>query len=634
MSKANSLFLKIWISYKPIVKVLFVYTAFLFMAVSSCIIMSRIVPKTEYQKELFEMGLIIGILGLLLATALSVVLMRIDTARYKADLRNQQMSNFLAIMSHEIRTPMNAIMGIAESQLLEHETLPSGITEAFDRVYYSGSLLLQIINDLLDLSKIEAGKLDINPEKYEVANLIEEIIHFNKIRFDSKPIEFLLDVDKNIPTSLIGDDLRIKQILNNLLSNAFKYTWKGEVKLSITSNPDNEDKSSMVLVINVSDTGQGISSQDLKILFTEYTRFNIRANRSTVGTGLGLSITQNLVQLMNGKISVKSELKQGSTFTVHLPQKIDAPTDTGLIELLGKDVVNSLNKTRFLSLSQVKRPAILREDMSYGSVLIVDDVEMNLFVAKLLLRPYGLKVDTASSGFEAIDKITAGKVYDVIFMDHVMPKMDGIEAVKILRDRGYTNPIVALTANAVSGQADVFLSNGFNDFISKPINLRILDVVLNKHVRDKHNNNNANGQPLRGHEQLQEQEKGGSYMEGDMFFNLPGLNIEQGLNVFDGEMEDYVSALQSFIKNAPEVLEKLRNINEENLPEYAINIHGLKSISGWICAENIRANAATLEALAKAGDLSGVIAQNNKFLKDTETFVKDLGTLLEKYSGQ
>jgi CheY-like chemotaxis protein len=265
--------------------------------------------------------------------------------------------------------------------------------------------------------------------------------------------------------------------------------------------------------------------------------------------------------------------------------------------------------------------------------LIVDDVEMNLFVARLLLRPYGLNVDTVSSGYEAIEKIKEGNVYDVIFMDHMMPKMDGIDATKIIRSLNYVCPIVALTANAVAGQADMFLSNGFNDFISKPIDIRVLDAVLNKHIRNK-KNSLASGQQIRAYDQSQEMNKGGNYMEGDKLFNVPGLNVEQGLDVFDGEMEDYISALNSFIKNAPEVMDKLHNVTNENLSEYAINIHGLKSISGWICAENIRANAAVLETLAKAGDLSGVIAQNDKFIKDAEAFVKDLGAFLEKYSSE
>jgi signal transduction histidine kinase/CheY-like chemotaxis protein/HPt (histidine-containing phosphotransfer) domain-containing protein len=601
------------------------------------------VPEAEYHEELYKMMVIISVLGLLMACVLSVVLIRIDIARNRSDMQNKQKSNFLAVMSHEIRTPMNAIMGIAEAQLQEHDgKLPSNIQEAFDRIYYSGGLLLQIISDLLDLSKIEVGKLDIITERYELASLINEVVHLNKIKFDSKPIEFGLYVDENIPALLIGDELRIKQILNNLLSNAFKYTWKGEVNLSVTASVpvailadaatgDDEDKLDVTLVFSVTDTGQGISSQDIKNIFDEYTRFNLHANRSTIGAGLGLSITQDLVNLMHGEIIVESELGKGSTFTVHLPQKTELAPEQGTFARLGKRVVDNLYRLQFSSVPKLKRSPVLRENMSYGSVLIVDDVEMNLFVAKLLMRPYDLRIDTASSGYEAIDRVKSGSVYDVIFMDHMMPKMDGIEAVKNIRDLGYTEPIIALTANAVAGQSDIFLSNGFDDFISKPIDIRVLNMILNKYVRDR------NAKKMEGNLQEQEKEAEGGAENGvpniPGTINMPGLNVEQGLEVFGGDTEDYMSALSSFVKNAPEVMDKLRGVTKENLPNYAIDVHGLKSISAWICAENIRKGAAELEAMAKAGDAAGGLAQNEKFLQETEIFLKDLQTQLEKNSG-
>jgi signal transduction histidine kinase/CheY-like chemotaxis protein len=598
--------------------------------------MNFVVPEAEYYKELYEMTVIISILGLLMACGLSIVLLRIDIARNRSEMQNRQKSSFLAVMSHEIRTPMNAIMGIAEAQLEDQdETLPPNIQEAFDRIYYSGGLLLQIISDLLDLSKVEVGKLDIVPGRYEIASLINEVVHLNKIKFDSKPIEFKLFVDENIPASLIGDELRIKQILNNLLSNAYKYTWKGEVTFSVTASVPavaraGMDELDVMLVFAVSDTGQGVSSEDKDMLFDEYTRFNLNANRSTIGAGLGLSITQDLVKLMHGEIIVESEVGKGSTFTVRLPQKTDIIPEQGSFAVLGRKVVENLYNLQFSSVGKSKKAPVLRENMSYGSVLIVDDVEMNLFVAKLLMRPYGLKIDTATSGYEAIDRIKCGSAYDVIFMDHMMPKMDGIEAVRIIRDMGYAPPIIALTANAVAGQANIFLLNGFDDFISKPIDMRVLNMILNKYIRDR--------KAAQREVNLQEQEiKAESGAENGVpgksgTINMPGLNVEQGLEVFSGDMEDYMSALSSYIKNAPELIDKLRGVTKDNLPEYAINVHGLKSVSAWICAESIRKGALELELMAKAGDLSGILAKNEKFLKDTETFVNDLMALLEKNS--
>ena len=590
------------------------------------------IPKSEYYKELYDMTVTISILGLVMSCALSILLISIDKARNKADMKSRKKSTFLAVMSHEIRTPMNAIMGIAEAQLHEHDEAHShpGIKEAFDRIYYSGSLLLQIIGDLLDLSKIESGKLEITPDRYEAASLINEVVHLNKIRFDSKPIEFKLFVDENIPASLTGDELRIKQILNNLLSNAFKYTWKGEVELSIVAEKSRAsaagtDYKSVTLVFTVSDTGQGISPQDIDNLFDEYARFNTKANRATIGTGLGLSITKNLIDMMGGEISVESELEKGSKFTVRLPQKI-----SGSSAVLGKEVADNLHKLRFSSASQVKRRPILREHMPYGSVLLVDDVEMNLFVAKLLMRPYGLKIDSASSGHEAIDRIKNGNVYDIIFMDHMMPKMDGIEATKIIRESGYANPVVALTANAVAGQADIFLLNGFDDFVSKPIDIRALNAVLNKYIRDRHHSEHSEQD---GDDKPAEEEAADNIIDIFGLDYVAGLDAQRGLDIFGGDMESYASALKSFIKNAPEIIDRLRGVTEENLPEYAVNIHGLKSISGWICADGIHANAIELEKLAKDGDYTGVLEKNGRFLKEADDFINGLRGLLKENPG-
>jgi CheY-like chemotaxis protein/HPt (histidine-containing phosphotransfer) domain-containing protein len=530
-------------------------------------------------------------------------------------------------MSHEIRTPMNATMGIAQAQLHEpDEAQPANIKEAFGRVYHSGNLLLQIISDLLDLSKIEAGKLTIAPIRYEVASLINEVVQINKLRFDSKPIDFKLEVDENMPASLIGDELRIKQILNNLLSNAFKYTQKGEVKLSAKAQAAGEDASCVTLIFIVGDTGEGISPEDQKNLFTEFSRFSSSANRPTIGTGLGLNITKNLVDLMQGEIFVESELEKGSAFTVRLPQKLDGPTGA-----LGKDVIDNLQSQRFSSMAQMKKPPILREPMPYGRVLIVDDLEMNIFVAKLLMKPYGIKTSDASSGPEAINRVKRGETFDIIFMDHMMPKMDGIEATNIMRSMGYTGPIVALTANAVAGQADIFLRSGFDDFISKPIDLRVLNTVLKKYIRDKHPER-AGQQPPKPAEQNAEGKQEGSGAA-SAALNIPGINFNRGLEVFDGSMEDYFAALTSFSKNAPDLLSKLpAAVTEGDLPDYTINVHSIKSICAWISAEGLRESALGLEAMAKSGDLPGVNASNEHFQKEVNAFLNDLLAFLKNHS--
>jgi CheY-like chemotaxis protein/nitrogen-specific signal transduction histidine kinase/HPt (histidine-containing phosphotransfer) domain-containing protein len=402
-------------------------------------------------------------------------------AKEQAVQAKTAMSNFLAKISHEIRTPLNAVLGITEIQL-QNEKLPADIKEALGDIYDAGYLLLNIISDILDMSKIEAGKLELMPVNYDIASLVNDTVNLNISRFDSKPIEFSLHVDENIPSILFGDELRIKQILNNLLSNAFKYTDSGKISLSVAvENKSQETKDHIMLIFCVSDTGQGMTQEDLDNLFNDYSRFNIKANRTIEGTGLGMSITKHLVQLMNGDISMKSEVSKGSVFTVRVPQKIIGS------DVLGRELAENLQRLNSNKTSHPEKLVrITREYMPYGRILIVDDVETNLYVASGLMAPYGLSIETAGSGLEAIEKIKNGAIYDVIFMDHYMPKLDGIETTKIIRDMGYNHSIVALTANALGGQAEMFHASGFNEFIFKPIDIRQLNSTLNRLVRDKY----------------------------------------------------------------------------------------------------------------------------------------------------
>jgi PAS domain S-box-containing protein len=350
-------------------------------------------------------------------------------------------SHFLAAMSHEIRTPMNAIIGISQIELSKDD-LPEEYAMTLGKIYDSGNNLLGIINDILDMSKIENGKLEINPVNYDTPSLINDTVQLNIVRIGSKPIKFILDADENLPSKMLGDDLRIKQILNNLLSNAIKYTAAGSVKLSI--NHFIAENGDLMLRFRVSDTGQGLKPEDQKKLFSEYARFNFSANRKTEGAGIGLSITQNLVKLMDGKIIVESEYGVGSTFEVIVKQeKVDCPP-------IGKEIADKLREFRFSGKKDFANLQISREIMPYGKILIVDDIESNLYVAKGLMLPYKLTIETALSGFKAIDSVNSGKIYDIIFMDHMMPEMDGIETTQKLREQGYKGVIVALTANAIS----------------------------------------------------------------------------------------------------------------------------------------------------------------------------------------
>jgi len=399
----------------------------------------------------------------------------------QAEDESKAKTRFLARMSHEIRTPMNAVLGIARIQL-QKEGHPPETEDAFSRIYNSADMLLHIINDILDFSRVEAGKMEIIPAAYETASLIVDTIQLNLMYIGSKKIDFKLSLDWRLPVYLIGDMLRIKQILNNLLSNAFKYTQEGRVALSFgmeeASEPDD-----IILLIGVSDTGRGMSKEQLDRLFDEFDRFNLQENSAIEGSGLGMPIAYSLINMMQGTINVKSDPGNGTVFTVRLPQK------THGIDVLGEEMASDLQNLEAgrvpLKESVKKVSKFDHEPMPYGRVLVVDDVDINLYVVEGILASYEIAVETATSGSEAIGKIRNGEVYDIVFMDHMMPGMDGVEATKIIRGMGYAKPIVALTANALKDTEKMFMENGFSGFVSKPIDVDKLDKYLMRFIRDR-----------------------------------------------------------------------------------------------------------------------------------------------------
>jgi len=526
----------------------------------------------------------------------SVDLTELIEAKEQAERTSRFKSQFLSRMSHEIRTPINAILGATEI-LLQNEIIAPDIEKALLVVNNSGELLLTIINNILDLSKIESNKMELAAAKYEVSSLINDTVQLNMMRQSSKPLEFELHVDENTPAKLIGDEIRIKQVLNNLLSNAFKYTDEGSVKLSVSAENE-ENGSEATLVFYVSDTGQGMTEEQISRLFDEYSRFNPENNYSVEGTGLGMSITRNLIEVMGGKIAVESEPGKGSTFTVRLPQKRGCDT------VLGKELAQNLTRFRMDEAALVKRAQLIREYMPYGSVLIVDDVESNLYVANGLMSPYGLSLDTAKSGFEAIDKVKSGKVYDIIFMDHMMPVMDGIETVKHLRDFGYSHPIVALTANAVVGQEEIFLAKDFDGFISKPIDVRILNNVLNKMIRDK--------QPPEVIAEARQRCYLAKVQKQNSAAVEPGL-----LAVFVRDAKNILPIIENTMKTA-------NNISPEELHNFTINIHAMKSALAYV-GENVMSGAAArLEASARGGDKKVISDELPQFLNGLYSLIQKL----------
>jgi PAS domain S-box-containing protein len=537
-----------------------------------------------------------------------------------AEASNKAKSKFFAMISHEIRTPMNAILGIAEIKM-QNETLASDMAEAFYMIHNSGSILLNLINEVLDLSKIEAGKFELVPVEYEIASFINDTVQLNMMRFKNKPIEFKLLVDENLPLVLYGDSSRIRQILSNLLSNAFKYTKEGVIELSSyaekeTSNADSE----ITLVFRISDTGQGMTAEQINVLFDEYSRFNPQANREIEGTGLGMNITQHLIQIMNGKISVESEPGKGSIFTVRLPQ--GTITGTGVI---GRELSESLQQLRWSNVSRIKKAKIIHEPMPYGSILIVDDIESNLYVAQGLTAPYKLSVDTSTSGLEAIEKIKQGNVYDVIFMDHMMPEMDGIEATKIIREMNYTHPIIALTANALAGQTEMFLANGFDDYLSKPIDTHRLDILLNKLIRDKQTPEvieaakaaTANETVNKAEIAYQETGTNDSKIASQIFTN-PRL-----LKIFIRDIEKAIQTLDEICKNAFR--------RDDDVRMYIITVHGMKSALTSAGEKDLSSFAFKLEKTGEMNDTAEILSETPEFLNRLRELVKKITPEEENY---
>lgn len=388
---------------------------------------------------------------------------QLQEAAEKAKATDVAKSVFLANMSHEIRTPINAVLGMNE--LINRETTDADIKTYSDDIADAGQSLLSLINDILDFSKIEAGQMELSETDYELSVLIREVNNIIKHRFEEKGLSFEIKNDSEIPNGLYGDDVRIRQILINLLTNALKYTDKGSVTLDVGYNRLADDE--IELILSVADTGSGIKESDLDALFVSFKRINLENNRKREGTGLGLNITKSLVEMMHGYIDVKSEFGKGSIFTVHIRQTV---RDNKPIGDFGKE--NSSRKERKYQ-AKLKAPT--------ARILVVDDVRTNLLVIKGLLKQTEIIIDTALSGAECLEMIRETK-YDIVFLDHMMPDMDGVETIRALKaDDSHVNtntPVVMLTANAIIGAKEQYLDDGFTDYLSKPIDWQELESML------------------------------------------------------------------------------------------------------------------------------------------------------------
>lgn len=388
----------------------------------------------------------------------------VNQARLSAEKANRAKSDFLSSMSHEIRTPLNAIVGFSDC-ILDEETLEAAKNDAKD-IKLASENLLEIVNGILDISKIEANKMEVVETNYNPVEILENVAKLVKPRIAEKPIEMVTSFASDLPYLLYGDGGKIRQIITNILTNAAKYTEEGRITFSV--NCVNEGEYSR-LVISVEDTGRGIKPEQIDKLFTKFQRLDEDKNTTLEGTGLGLAITKKFVEMLGGKIVVQSKYGEGSKFTVYLQQKIV-----------------SLEKPEEKVLEQMTSANNFHKDIDYTTkkILIVDDNKINLKVASKLLSNFGINADTVESGFDCLDKIKTNEKYDLILLDDMMPKMSGVETLKKLKEiEGFNTPVVALTANAISGMREQYLGAGFTDYLSKPIEKNELARVLNTYLK-------------------------------------------------------------------------------------------------------------------------------------------------------
>ncbi|MCL2835030.1 MAG: ATP-binding protein, partial [Treponema sp.] len=539
--------------------------------------------------------------------------------------------------SHEMRTPLNAIVGLSQITL-EAGGLNDESTNNLDKIFNAGLALLNTANDILDISRIEAGKLELVPVEYDIPSLINNTVTQSIVHRKEKPVKFILDIEEDLPVSLYGDDLRIRQILNNLLSNAFKYTKEGTVELGVRCS---REANTVWMTTWVRDTGIGIRAEHLDSLFTDYVKLDAKVNRGIEGSGLGLPIAKRLAELMEGTIIVESEYGKGSCFTVKLRQRYvnDA--------IIGPDVVKNLKNLNYTDRDYNRSLRLRRIRLPYARVLIVDDTLTNLDVARGLMKPYGMQIDCVTSGQEAIDAIRRDNIrYNAVFMDHMMPGMDGIEATRIIRedigtDYAKTVPIIALTANAIVGNEEMFLREGFQAFLSKPLDIRRLDAIIHEWVRDKELEKkfsaaqiNLNGEAVpdirAGKERRTKSDRRSGIDRRTLGWKISGLDIVKAIKRYDNDTESYRQILHSYAVNTLPLLDSINEVTADNLGEYAIKVHGIKSSSWGIGADALGTRAESLEKAAKNGELDNIKANNPSFLEDARKLILDIEDMLEK----
>lgn len=528
-----------------------------------------------------------------------------------AESANKAKSIFLANMSHEIRTPINGILGM-DSMLLK-ECKDESLRDYALNIQSAGHTLLSLINDILDISKIESGKMEILPVTYSVFSVLNDSYNMVAIRARDKNLELNLDISPDIPSALFGDEVRIKQVINNLLSNAVKYTNEGSVTLSVYAekvkdNPvEGETSNQVELCIQVKDTGIGIRERDREKLFKNFVRLDEKRNRNIEGTGLGLNLTKQLLDMMGGSIEVESEYGQGSTFTVRLLQQVIDMSPLGDFGKWYKDQANALEA----SLDRFVAPN--------ARILVADDMQMNLKVFAGLLKDTQIQIDTALNGAIALQLIQS-KHYDVIFLDHMMPVMDGVEAFrrmkKLEENPNAQTPVVMLTANAVADAKFNYMEEGFSDYMAKPIREEVLLSTLRKFLP-------AHLVKLVGGEKRDPPAAAVSASAEKLTTLSDMLDTATGLAYCMNDQNFYNEMLDEYV-NGDKTDELVEYFEKEDFEYYRITVHAVKSASLTIGANKVSADAKALEMACKENDINYVKANHQAFIDEYAMLIRAL----------
>ncbi|MCI7766565.1 MAG: ATP-binding protein [Oscillospiraceae bacterium] len=518
----------------------------------------------------------------------------------KAISAGKAKNDFLANMSHEIRTPINAVLGMNE--MIMRESGEKQIVEYAANIRSAGRTLLSIINDILDFSKIESGNMEIVPVSYDVSSLVNDIVNMVRIRAEKKKLRFIYEIDENIPSVLYGDDVRIRQVITNILTNAVKYTPEGYVRFRMKVLHIENDI--LRLEVSVTDTGIGIREEDMEKLFASFQRLDQEKNRSIEGTGLGMSIVQRLLNMMGSELKVSSVYGSGSTFSFEIEQRIIKAEPIGDFE------------QRFKAAAGHQDTDAAARTAPNARVLVVDDNETNLLVAKSLLKRTMVKLDTAASGQKCIEMLKKGD-YDIVFLDHMMPEMDGIETLKKIKEENIAQStcFIALTANAIHGARQDYLDAGFDDYLSKPFTGVDIEKCLFGHLPERL------WEYVRSEEQIPEDpvQKRDEGECNELF------SPEEGAKYTGGDMDAYKEILALFVRKAPELSERIERLfNEKDWKNYVIEVHALKSSSLNIGSKELSSLAKELELSGKEGNF-GVIEEKNSGLLELYKRVTELG---------